>query len=354
MTQPVYLDSVKIYAQLAGTWTDMSTYLIRDIDAGWVIDGNGPLDLLAGTGTMDLVLDNQAGNLIPGMPGALAGWNKGIGLRLVVTFEGAPYMRFKGTVESIEPEKGLYGHLRVKVHVVDWMEFAAKHPIINPGILTDQAGGDVVRATLGLMPIQPAATELDGGTSVFPTTFDTVTSTTKAYSEFGKVVLSEPGRIYLKKDRFNGETLVFEGADHRSGWKPLSQIEKIKADSGFLLKQDSGYLLKEDGGRIILNQGEEFLASNNMLSIETEFGEQVINRFTVYANPRRKDTAVQVLFQLDQPILIGSGETLDIKGSYADPAGGLQIHANPADMITPVITTDYLVNTQEDGHGHRQ
>lgn len=351
MTQPVYLDSVKIYAQLAGVWTDMTSYLIRDIDAGWGIDGNGPLDLLAGTGTMDLVLDNQGANLIPEMPGALAGWKKGIGLKLVLTFEGANYTRFKGTVESIKPGNGLFGHLRVNVHVVDWLEYAAKHPIVNPGILTNQRGDDVIRTGLALMPIQPAALELDTGVNVFQTTFDTITSHTKAYAEFGKISFSETGYIYLKKDSQYGETLVFESAQHRSGLKPLSVIEKVKVDSGFLLKEDLGFLLKEDGGKIILNQTAEFFADNNMTSVETEYGERVINRFTVYATPRRKDTSAQVLFRLDQPVLIGSGQTLQLKGSYADPAGGLPINANPADMITPTTPTDYKVWTNSDGTG---
>lgn len=349
MVQPVYLDSVKIYAQLAGVWTDMTVYLIRDVDAEWGMNGNGPLDLLAGTGTMDLTLDNQGANLIPGMPGALAGWEKGVGLRLVLTFEGAEYVRFKGTVEKIKPGNGLYGHLRVGVHVVDWLEYAAKHPVVNPGVLTNQRGDDVVRTVLGLMPIQPAATELDVGVSVFGTTFDTVTSHTKSYAEFGKVVFSEPGYIYLRKDRLYGETLVYESAHHRSGLRPLSVIEKAGAGSGFLLKEDGGYLLKEDGGKIILNETEEFFADNNMMNVETEYGERVINRFTVYANPRRVDASPQVLFQLDEPILIGSGQTIQFKGSYADPAGGLPI--NGQNMITPVITTDYLVNTAADGSG---
>src|SRR3990172_4129372 len=304
MVQPVYLDSVKIYAQLAGVWTDMTVYLIRDVDAEWGMNGNGPLDLLAGTGTMDLSLDNQGANLIPGMPGALAGWEKGVGLRLVLTFEGAEYVRFKGTVEKIKPGNGLYGHLRVGVHVVDWLEYAAKHPVVNPGVLTNQRGDDVVRTVLGLMPIQPAATELDVGVSVFGTTFDTVTSHTKSYAEFGKVVFSEPGYIYLRKDRLYGETLVYESAHHRSGLRPLSVIEKAGAGSGFLLKEDGGYLLKEDGGKIILNETEEFFADNNMMNVETEYGERVINRFTVYANPRRVDASPQVLFQLDEPIFI--------------------------------------------------
>jgi hypothetical protein len=349
MTQPVYADLYKVYADLASVWTDITQYVIRDIDAEWGMNGNGPLDLLAETGTMDLTLDNQGANLIPDMPGALANWKKGVGIKLVITFEGQDYVRFKGVVESIKPGNGLYGHLRVMVHVVDWLEYAAKHPIVNPGVLTNQRGDDVIRTVLGLMPIQPAALDLEAGISVFGTTFDTVTSHTKAYAEFGKIVFSETGYIYLKKDRLNGETLVFESAHHRSGLNPISVIEKSKANSGFLLKEDGGFLLKEDGFKIILNQTEEFLADNTMMAVEAEYGERVINYFTVYANPRRVDASPQVLFQLDEPVFIGSGQTIQFKGSYADPAGGLPI--NGQNMITPVITTDYLMNTASDGSG---
>lgn len=349
MTQPVYLDYYKLYAQLVGVWTDITAYLIRDIDGEWGMGGNGPLDLLARTGTMDIVLNNDGANLIPEMPGALTGWKKGIGVKLVLYFEGVPYVRFKGTVKSIKPGNGLFGHLRVNVHVTDWLEYAAEHPVVNPGVLANQRGDDVIQTALGLMPIQPAATELDTGMSVFPTTFDTVTSHTKTYAEFGKVAFSEPGAVYLRKDKFNGETLVFEAANHRGGWKPLSQIEKAKADSGFLQKEDDGYLLKEDGGRIILNQAEEFFADNNMMSAETEYGERVINLFNISANPRRIDASAQVLFKLDAPVAISGGQTIVLKGTYADPAGGLPI--NGQNMITPATPGDYLANTMFDSSG---
>jgi hypothetical protein len=61
------------------------------------------------------------------------------------------------------------------------------------------------------------------------------------------------------------------------------------------------------------------------------------------------DTSAQILFKLDKAFTIAPGQTFEIKGTYADPAGGLPI--NGQNMITPVATTDYLFNTASDGTG---
>lgn len=345
----VYLDSYQIYAQLSGVWTDVTAWVIGDITAKWGIAGTGPLDRVAGTGEMRITLDNSTGLWVPDSPGAQAGWKKGVGIKLVATYDRETFVRFKGRVETISPAGGIYGHLRVNVLALDWMDLAGKHPIVNPGILTNQRGDAVITQVLAEMPIAPDGRELDTGVSVFPTTFDTVTSHTKALSEFGKVALSEPGFVYLRKDHDYGETLVFENAARRHGWQPYSPVRVLSASSGFLLKEDGGFLLKEDGGKIILDEAGTFQADNSMSDADVAYGEDVINRMTAYANPRKIDTSAQVLFRLNEPIQIASGATLELRGTYADPSGGLPI--NGQDMIDPVASTDYLMNTSQDGSG---
>ena len=347
---PTYA-SYKIWVKILGVWTDFtsSNYVIRDITGKWGMPGNEPLDLVAETGWMKLVLNNESGQFLPEMSTAMVGWKKGVEVKLEFTFDEQPFVRFKGVVSSIKPGKGLYGYLRVEVTILDWMQYAAEHPIQNPGVLTNQRGDDVIRTTVGLMPIQPAAMELDQGVSNFPTTFDTLKRQTKAYSEFAKVAFSEPGSVYLRKDKVYGETLVFESADHRSGSKPLSQIPKTKANSDLLLGEDSEQLLGEDGEELLSDDVTDFFANNTMMEVDDEYGEGVINHFTVYVPPRRLDTSPQILFKLDEPIVIGSGETIEIKGDYVDPAGGSPV--NGQGMIDPEESTDYLAWTNADGTG---
>jgi hypothetical protein len=344
----VYPSAHRVMANLDGVWTDITSYVIEDITGSWGIQGNGPLDFLADTGTIRITLNNMDQRFTPGHPSALAGWKKGIPIKLEIVFDTLTYPML-GTIDDIDIPLGSDWVDKAFVTMQDWLEYSARDPIVNPGVLTDQRGNQVIEIVLGMMPIQPAATELDEGINIFPTTFDTVTSHTRAYSEFGKVAFSELGYLYLKKDRVYGETLVFESAHARHGWRALDPLPLISSESGFLLKEDGGALLLEDGGHLLLDQTETLFVDNAMLDLQSDYGRQVLNYFTAQANPRRIDSSPQILFQLDQPVPIASGQTVTIKGSYADPAGGQPINAQ--NMITPVITTDYLVNTKKNGSG---
>lgn len=344
----VYPSAQRLLAELNGVWTDLTDYWVEDLTGSWGIQGNGPLDLLAETGVLRVVLNNMDQRFDPESATALAGWGKGIRMKLEIDYDGETYVH-AGTIGDISVPISEDLVDKAFVTIMDWMEYAAKQPIVNPGILTNQRGDDVIRTVLGLMPIQPAASDLDVGISIFPTTFDTVTSKTKAYSEFSKVTLSEPGYIYLRKDKTLGETLVFESAHARHGWRALDLLPLAAVESGFLLKEDGGYLLKEDGGRIILDQATQLTMDNTMLAVDSDYGKDVINYFTVRANPRRYDTSVQILFKLDQPLPISTGQTIRIKGNYADPAGGSPISGN--NMIVPTTPTDYKAWTNSNGTG---
>lgn len=337
-----------LYAYISGSWT-----LIDDIQparAEWGIIGNNPVDRVADTGELTFYLNNSTGQYTPGGPSALAGWKKGIPVKLVVTYDGEDFIRFRGVISEIEP-RPLSKDKRVRVVVLDWLDYAARHPIVNPGIQTDKRGDEVLTTVMNEIEVAPQAYSFDTGTETFPTVFDTTTSKTKAYNEFSKVAFSELGYVYLKKDKTNGETLVFEAADARHGWRTPDEIPLSSSASGFLLKEDGGYLLKEDGGRIILNQiaAPPTMDGTTIMDFDAPYGEHVINRMTGYAYPRKLDTSAQVLFTLSYPIVIGSGQTYILKGTWADPAGGLPINAQ--NVVTPVATTDYLANTASDGSG---
>jgi hypothetical protein len=314
----------------------------------WGSPDNHPLSRLADVGSLSFWLNNSAGLYTPGGPTGLSGWKKGIPIKWVVTYEGVdhPYLYYLEDIQ-IKPNNQ---QKKIQVTCVDWFEHALKHPIVNPGIATDVTADTVFTTMTDEVAIQPAARDFDTGIETFATAFDTVTSKTKAYTEYAKAILSELGWGYLRKDKTYGETLVFENADARHGWRDAEDLPLGASSSGFLLKEDGFYLLQESGFKIILGEvGPVTFDGSIWENFEARYGEHVINRMTVYANPRRLDASAQILFQLDEPIAIGSGRTVEIKGTYANPDGGLPVNAQ--DMITPVITTDYLVNTISDGSG---
>jgi hypothetical protein len=327
---------------------DLLPYVTDDITGSYAMKDNKPMDRVGETGTISFTLNNVGRQFTPGHSSALAGWRKGTKLDLVMVYDNREYIvRYK--IDDIRIPTGWTEETYVAVTALDWMDYAAKHPISNPGILTNKRGDEVLEEVLSLMDIQPSQTEFDVGISIFPTVLDTITSHTKAYNEFGKVAFSEGGYVYLRHNQY-GDILIFENRHRRHGWNVIDYLPLASIDSGYILNADGGgYVLKPDGFKLILNQRQQYTFDDVMVSTEAVYGKDVINHMTVQANPRRFDTSPQILFSLDAPFAINSGSTVLLRGNYADPLGGLPISGQ--NMITPVITTDYLANTKSDGTG---
>lgn len=298
-----------------GPWADITSDVIEDITGNWGMVDNEPLDLLADTGAMRIILNNESGYYLPGLANALDGFKKGTPVRLRFSYSDLDYIRFYGTIDTLDPEPGAYVVDKVRIEVTDWMDYAATHPLVSPSLGTDQRADEMITTLVADMPIAPLATDYDTGVNTFPTAFDNVTTKTKAYTELNKIILSEIGYCYLQKDAVYGETLVFENAEYRNGLRT-----------------------------------PDFTSDNTMTSLEVEYGENVINRFINKVYPRRVDAAPVVLFETEARQMVASGQTVVFRGNYTDPDGG-GTEVSGINMITPVITTDYLAPGNPDGSG---
>ena len=301
-----------------GPWVDLTSDVIGDITGYWGMMDNDPTTFIADTGPMEITMNNVSGVYTPGLTTSLAGWDKGTPIRLLFQYDSVPYIRSYGTIDDIDPEVKGYPEPegdKVRVTVTDWMNYAATHPLISPAIVSNKRADELMTTVVADMTIAPLATDYETGANTFETGFDTLEIKTKAYSEMSKIGTSEIAPIYLLKDPVFGETLVCESFYTRNG-------------------------LRTPG----------FIMDNNMLHIDIDYGKNVINRFEGTAHPRVIEAGISVLFTLSSPILIPSLATIEnLRGNYTDPDGG-----NPtvgANMINPVITTDYLMNTKKDGTG---
>jgi hypothetical protein len=336
--------SYKLYAYISSAWTDITSDAVTDnISANWGMKGYGENYRLAGTGQMTFTLNNTASKYIPGVTGAVTGWTIGVPIKIVLTYDGVDYIRFRGFVSKLDPVAGAHANeARVKVTVLDWMDYAARYPLVSPAIQLNKTADVALTTILASMPIPPQATDFDTGTQTFQALFDTVTTGTKAYTEFNKLALSELGYIFLKKDATYGETLRFESATYRNGSRTIKQVAVPSCDSGFLLNEDGSYLLNEDGSRFLLDMGAtDVIISNTMLNMSVVYGKNIINRATARAHPKKTDTTAVVLFSLDTPIAIAAGETITFKGKYSDPVGGLTVNAISDTMLQPVIDVNF-------------
>jgi hypothetical protein len=130
----------------------------------------------------------------------------------------------------------------------------------------------------------------------------------------------------------------------------------VDPNPGFLLLEDGSYLLLEDGGKLIL--GEEItnnytfdgtMDGGDISDFDAVYGEHVINRMTVYAYPRRLSASNEILFQLDKEVIVPPRTSYTLRGTYADPNGGLSITGQS--MVAPVATTDYTMFSATGGGG---
>lgn len=359
----VYPDEIFVEAKFsgdAGPWTRI-TDVIKGSEYGrWGIMGNGPLDRTAAPGFFEFEVRNDAGNsgglagyYTPRHANVRSGWGVGLRVRLGVTFDGfIKYFHGRIPPKGIDVDPNTWGSQRVYVKVKDWLEQAAIHELRLMNYATNYRLNDVATAVVANMDIAPLATEYATGQALFPSAFDTLREGTRALEELAKAVLSEWGYAYVKRDLVQGETLVIENAYSRNSKLTPDVLPIATVASGAMLKEDGGFLLKEDGSKILLDQTETASFVNTMMldSPEAKHGDQLVNYARGRTYPREVRTNV-VLYSLQKPIELGVGEVRDdILVGYRDPTGG-NAQVSGINMKTPVASTHYLMNSQEDGLG---
>jgi hypothetical protein len=328
-----------IERNISGSWVDISSYVVNDIELEYLISSPDADNQLAGIGRLSLVMNNGDGSFSPN-----GNFQRGIGVRVRTVYDGYSKTRFLGKILNLDPDTLEWGDQYVRVTAVDWLHDAANYPSILPTLQEDMTVDDAVAYLLGLMSRQPESVEYKGGRETFDFVFDNLRNQTNAYTELNRLALSEFAPIYLKA----GNILVVESADTRSGLRELTKVPLTNTNSGFLLKEDGGYLLQETGGKIILDQViTPNFASGTVqpIDIEMENGGALTNRGAMKTYPSREDVSSVLLYQLDSPITISTFGAVTIKGTYADPNGGQPISAKDFEPLT--TGTNYVFTDKD-------
>lgn len=304
---PVRPDSITISAYLNSSWVDLSSDVLGrgGLSADWGIDGNGPMDFIAGVGSLKLTLWNYTGQYYPDGSSPLSGWTFGVPIRVVIVY-GAYTKTLRYYIEKINPRvKKTTVEADVEIDCLDWMIFAQKYPILAPIIETDKTADYGLSSIVSAMTPVPQATDFDTGNYIFPSIFDGIGIRTTAYSEFARLVTSEYGHLYLTKDSTYGETLVFENLTARNSGTAAATFDTDIDD------------------------------------ISLSYGENIVNRATAVAYPKRIDDELQVLYSLGKAMPIKAGETINFRAKYIDPeGGGTRVNALVDTMQTPAVPGD--------------
>ncbi len=304
----------QIYLYLNSVWTDVTSDVLS---AGRISGEYGMRDdraRIADIGTLSFSLRNTDKKYTPFSATALSGWKKGTPVKLEVIHNGYTFVKFRGAVDNIQITGGTKGARSVSVTALDWLDYAAKYPLSSPAIEQNKTADYAIDTILDAMPIQPTTRTLAAGVSSYPTIFDAATAKTKAYSEFSKLVNSEPGYLYVK----SGDEIVFEALDTRNG---LDTLKQVPISDGILGLVEGGAIGTISGDYLGLSgtTNNDVVIDNTMIGIEVKYGDNMVNRFTSSAYPKRIDTTQSKLYELENPIYFASGQARTFEVQYTDP-----------------------------------
>lgn len=311
-----------------GGWTDVSDDVRAQepIVAEYGIDGSDPADRVADTGTLSCALDNSEGNsagtlgyYAPFHANKRPGFTYDIGLRWVLRYKGVDYYKFRGKLSDIHVQPGRYLSRLTRIQAVDFMDDLARVPMPDLAAQTSQRGDELITTIFAALAEAPAATSLQTGQDTFAWVLDGGTGQGNyVREELQKICLSEQSYGYIKGDTTQGGTFQWEARGYRS----LTATTHLTFDNDMT-------------GCTVAGSRDE-----------------VYGLVRVIVHPTRVDSAATtVLFSLENTsTLINAGATLDtLFGPYWDPS--TQDACGGTAMVVPVATTDYTMNSAQDGSG---
>ena len=306
-------------------WLDISADVMRDETIEWSqgIQGTSMTDLVASSGTLSLVLDNDVTNSW-GAQGAYTPnhanvcsdlWLRDIAVRIGIVYLGR-YDYYVYYLSKIEPSAGQFLAPTVELSGEDWISRAALANVpplaVQVGQRPDQLIASILAAT-GAPPIN--ATINTEPQTVFTYALHTESDGTKLLTVLQKIAQSAGGAIFVDSDETDGETLRYE---HR------------------LMRPARAVIAALD---------------NSMSDLEASWSvEETVDLVRVQYNPGRVDTVDQVLGSMPSPQRIPAGGGVLVELRLRDP-DGLANNVSALSLVTLVSGTDYLASSIEGDGG---
>ena len=314
-----------------GAWTDVRPDVLTSpgISISYGINGNGPEDRVADTGTMNFSLNNSVANsggvvgyYSPIHANARSGFTIGIGTRLTIIYSGSTMYKSVGRIDDIVVVPGKFGPRSTSVTVVDWIDEAAKHKLKQIALQINVLANAAINTVVNNMTRKPSGSSLATAQMEYPYALDTAwDEETTALGEFQRIANSDLGFIFIS------------GSGGSTGAASTGNI---------LVFQDRRTRLAPSACKASLNDTMVMLQPLRSRS-------DIYNHVKMTVHPRNVDTVTTtVLYSLFGKPTAPAGCTLILEGNYTDPTLRSQ-RVGGASMVTPVETTDYTMGTDENG-----
>jgi len=321
----------------AGTFTDISSYMKT---ATWSIGFASPYEPIARESTLSVVLNNSDQRFSPEYTsGAYYGnLEPGLVIRLQSTDPADSTVRinFIGWVGSIQPTAGVSPD-ECTIEAQAWMS-RAQLSEVSIAVQEDTTYDAVLDKILETARVYPPGTSawFLGVTGQSELGQNTELGATSTFSNF-EAGISE---FLFAGDNFSGSTSIF-GAFQ----------DTVGREYGRCWQARDGSLHGINRHNLIKKKTTDVTLSNSFSDMAYEYGDpqDMANMVSVKARTRR-ETAAQVVAGLQNPVSIaGGGGTVDLTYVVESQDSGVSLAVKSP--ISPVQTTDFLVNTASDGTG---
>lgn len=316
-----------------GEWVDITTECraAAPIVLEYGTFSDDPTDLVSGAGSLSFALNNADSNAakIRGWYSPLhaqkrGGFDFNIPVRLRISDGVTNSYKFAGRLADILVEPGVHENKLVHCTALDLMDDYGRLPVPPLTTQFNKRGDELINQILSALPaeLQPTNQSIETGLETHAIAFDRAEEESQTIREaINDICASEMA------------TAGFIGTTAPGGGLFAFRNRQNPVFSTLVLHH-----FETD----IKRGGLEVPGSRDDL----------VSRVQVFVHPTRVDTSPVVLYALQTTsTLVDPGATNDtLFGPYRDPA-------NPGDrvggtaMIQPVATTDYTMNTAQDGSG---
>lgn len=351
---PVY-PNVKVFIDLDGDEipeTDYSSRAVSDIAGKSGALTSRAVDRVAPSGGVSFDLENNdraLDNILPSLVGKA--------VSIGIEFEGRYKQIWFGYINAdIDFDSGFVNPQRVKIAASDWLKIASNTRVKGLSVRTFLRANEALIELIDILPRPPSYLVLDDGTEIFANMFDGAKDKSKAFAEIDRIVKSELGKLYLNfRENQYGETLRLEANNSRGADRSISRIpasvvnvprRKYYGNAG-----QTGRLKYYGNGSQTgyrkLYRGQDASFGYIHKDANWSVGNSLVNEFSVTNALRLTDTVDVILYEVEYPIPLGTGQSETITVPYTNPQGGSLIQA----FDVALSLGDITFNSLKDGTG---
>lgn len=308
------------------TWESIKPDVRFPVVASWGIRGFSPVDRVATTGNLNVVLDNSqynaAGSIgyyTPEHANAKAGWDFGGSLRVGLVYAGASHYK-KFYITDVAPEMGIYRERVARVNAQDYIGKMGSQYAEGLQVITTATVDEGMGSAIALMPVQPLSTNISTGIDELPYIFHDIDGRRQSImNALQRLAQTDLGYLFVSggTSTADAEVLTYQNRHDR--------------------------LLTDPSGTI----------NNTMVAMQALRSEEnIINSIAVVCQPVDLGTEDEICYTLQREQEVAPRHTVTLRCRFRDPTGGAQrVRIAPGDGATPVAGTDYKMSSVEGNNG---